>query len=86
MLCNPQLMRQEHFAADYDIFSGTSCARQDGHAGSVEYYDEIHTGLRWKKAVEHYCANDETMFPCGLVVFYDKSHSDRHGSLSVSPI
>lgn len=86
MLCNPQLMRQEHFAADYDIFSGTSCARQDGHAGGVEYYDEIHTGLRWKKAVEHYCANDETMFPCGLVVFYDKSHSDRHGSLSVSPI
>ena len=91
MLCNPMLMQTENFAADYDIYSGTSTrvSTENGdtvEVGDIAYYDEIHTGQRWKPAVAHYCAGDNNLFPCGLVVFYDKSHSDRNGSLSVSPL
>eukprot|EP00985_Skeletonema_marinoi_P011841 scaffold5623_cov74-Skeletonema_marinoi.AAC.1 len=50
------------------------------------YYDEIHTGQQWQTAVNHYCGDSDNLLPCGLVVFYDKSHADRHGSLAVSPI
>ena len=88
MLCNPRLMQQANFAADYDIFTGTGTRIMEESKGSVEstsYYDEIHTGQRWQPAVDHYCAGDDNLFPCGLVVFYDKSHADRHGSLSVAP-
>lgn len=83
MLCNPMLMQKTNFAADYDIYSGTSSVSAKDE---IAYYDEIHTGQRWKPAVDHYCAGKDNLFPCGLVVFYDKSHSDRHGSLCVSPI
>lgn len=85
MLTNPSLMQPKHFAANYDIFTGTNTTTNEGHDRGGYYYDEFHTGERWKPAVDHYCDITEKHFPCALVAFYDKSHSDRHGSLAVSP-
>ena len=85
MLCNPALMKQEHFAKNYNIFTGQEVTTQHGQ-GRVEYYDEFHTGQRWQPAVDHFCAGNNDLFPCALVIFYDKSHADRHGSLAVAPI
>ena len=81
MLQDPKLMRPENIASEYDIFSGKSTSNI-----GEEYYDEVHTGTRWGVARSHYCGNDENALPCGLIVFYDKSHKDRHGALCVSPI
>lgn len=79
MLCNPSLMREEHFASNYDIFTGKP-------SEPVHKFDEIHTGEAWERARSHYCGDDTKAFPCGLVLFYDKSHCDRHGALALSPI
>ena len=82
MLQNPHLMQSKNVAANYDVFTGTHNGVDDQYL----FYDEYHTGNRWKNAMEHYINRDTNEFPCGLVVFYDKSHADRHGSLCVSPI
>lgn len=79
MLRNPTLMTEDNIAKNLDIFTG------DVTETEFSTYDEIHTGQRWKRAVQHYCTG-ENDFPCGMIVFYDKSHCDRHGSLSVSPL
>lgn len=84
MLQNPLLMQEANIAANYDVFTGKplrNTAFED-----QAYYDEIHTGQQWQTAVNHYCGDSDNLLPCGLVVFYDKSHADRHGSLAVSPI
>lgn len=90
MLTNPTLMQAKHFAANYDIFTGASSSDKGNErrcsGDDYDYYDEIHTGRQWTTAVNHYCSGNENLFPCGLVIFYDKSHADRHGSLAVSPI
>ena len=84
MLRNPLLMQQDNFAANYDIFTGKPIRSSTFEDNA--FYDEIHTGKQWPIAVDHYCGECVNAFPCGLVVFYDKSHADRHGSLAVSPI
>ena len=47
--------------------------------------DEIHTGTIWNAACQHYCGNDPNAFPLALVCFYDKTHTDLHGSLACAP-
>ena len=84
MLGNPMLMQEANFAANYDIFTGKPI--HDLAFEDTAYYDEIHTGQQWPLAVDHYCSDSANEFPCGLVVFYDKSHADRNGSLAVSPV
>ena len=84
MLQNPMLIRPQNLAANYDIFTGKPL--HDVAPQDPAYYDEIHTGQQWPIAVNHYCGDGKDTFPCGLVVFYDKSHADRHGSLAVSPV
>ena len=68
----------ENVAANYDIFTGKP-------KGPMSTIDEIHTGWAWEKARKHYCGNDPHAFPLGLIVFYDKTHSDLYGSLACAP-
>ncbi len=90
MLQNPELMDEANFAPKYNIFTGQATDDQQDIAlaafDEYPYYDEFHTGRQWPIAVNHYCKGSADAFPCGLVVFYDKSHADRHGTLAVSPV
>jgi hypothetical protein len=48
-------------------------------------YEELHTGDAWLPTRDRYCQN-MTDRPVGLFVFGDKSHTDLHGALSLTPI
>ncbi len=47
--------------------------------------EEVHTGDAWLSARDRYSQN-KTDMPVGLIVFGDKSHTDLHGALSLTPI
>jgi len=59
-LNNPNRMRVENMAPNYDIFSGKSTIINPP-------LDEIHTGTIWNAACQHYCGNDPNAFPLWLV-------------------
>jgi len=49
----------------------------------------IHTGDEWIPAHNHYCQSDDNLpngMPVALVIFGDKSHTDLHGALALTPI
>jgi len=81
ILTNPELMREENFAEGYDIFTGEI---DDNHPSNLNY-GEIHTGDEWTPARNKYCQSPNDM-PIGIVIFGDKSHTDLHGALSLTPI
>ena len=85
LLQNPEIMQKSNFARGLDIFTGKPNA--EGHAAAAQgaFIDEIHTGSAWGPALQRYCGDDDHYFPCGLIVFYDKSHFDRHGALALAP-
>ncbi len=56
----------------------------DNHPANNKY-GEVHTGDAWPPARDRYCQN-KTDMPVGLIVFGDKSHTDLHGALSLTPI
>ena len=51
-------------------------------------YGKVHTGDAWMPARNRYCPDDESNnnMPVALIVFGDKTHTDLHGALSVTPI
>jgi hypothetical protein len=71
-------MCTENFAANYDLFTGQSTSMSP-------LLDEIHTATIWDAACKKYCGNNPNAFPLALVCFYNKTHSDLHGSLACSP-
>ena len=77
-LNDPKKMRTENFAPNYDIFTGKSTITNP-------LLDEIHTGSIWNAALDKYCGDDPNAFPLALVCFYDKTHTDLHGSLACAP-
>jgi hypothetical protein len=56
----------------------------DNHPANNRY-GEVHTGDAWLPARDRYCQN-MTYMPVGLIVCGDKSHTDLHGALSLTPI
>ncbi len=46
---------------------------------------KVHTGDAWLPAWDRYCQN-KTDMPVRLIVFGDKSHTDLHGAMSLTPI
>jgi len=52
---------------------------------AIDKYGEVHTGDAWLPAWDRYCQNKTDML-VGLVVFGDKSHTDLHRALSLTPI
>ena len=77
-----QLMRDENFASGLDIFTG---AVDRVHEDNYNY-GEFHTGDAWKCAVKRIVGTSKKYMPLGLVVFADKSHTDQHGTLSLTPV
>jgi hypothetical protein len=56
----------------------------DNHPANNKY-GEVHTGDAWLPARDVYCQN-KTAMSVGLILFGDKSHTDLHGALSLTPI
>jgi len=79
MLNIPKLMKLENIASNYDIFTGRSTT-------SLSKLNEIHTGNAWESAHEFYCGDDSHALALGLVLFYDKTHTNLFGSLATAPL
>jgi hypothetical protein len=85
LITNPDTMNEANIAAGYDIFTGNV----DETIPENQCYGEIHTGNQWLPARDHYCSNNDkvvTDMPIAMIIFGDKSHTDLHGSLSLTPI
>ena len=82
ILHDTTLMPQENFAEGLDIFTGNV----DDSCQANNYYGEIHTGDRWKPVQKCFCGDEGKYMPFGIVIFGDKSHTDLHGTLSVTPV
>jgi len=82
MVHDKSLMKEENFAAGLDIFTGNV----DTNCDENNSYGEIHTGDAWEPARDKFCGRDGKYMPFGMIIFGDKSHTDLHGSLSVTPI
>ena len=76
---NAKLMQQENFAPDYDVFTGKPTT-------PITHFGEVHTGELFEPARAKYCGDDPTNMPCPLILFYDKTFVDLHGSLACSPV
>ena len=81
IMTNPILMRKENFAEGYNVFTGDV---DNNHPSNLNY-GEIHTGDEWIPARDHYCQSENDM-PVGIIIFGDKSHTDLHGALALTPI
>ena len=81
LLTDPSLMKESNFAEGYNVLTGEV---QRGHPDNKKY-GEIHTGDAWRPAMRRYCQNENDM-PVALIIFADKTHTDLHGALSLTPI
>ena len=82
LITDDSLMSKENIAEGYDLHSGLV----DKECESNKRYGEIHTGDAWEPALRHYCGSAGKYMPLSLVVFGDKTHTDLHGSLSLTPV
>jgi hypothetical protein len=79
LLSDPSVMNKSNFAEGYNVLTG----EVDNHPADTKY-GEVHTDDAWLLARDRYCQN-KTDMPVGLIVFGDKSHTDLHGALSLTP-
>ncbi len=80
LLSDPSVMIEKNFAEKSNVLTG----KVDNHPSNSKY-GEVHTGDAWLPARDRYCLN-KTDMPVGLIVFGDKSHTDLHGALPLTPI
>ncbi len=83
LLTDPLLMTDSNFAKEYDVLTGVV----DMNNPCNLKYGEVHTGDTWLLARNRYCTvTKQPTMPVALIVFGDKSHTDFHGTLSLTPI
>ncbi len=85
LIINPGTMNETNITAGYDIFTGNV----DETLPENQCYGEIHTGNQWLPARDRYCSNNGKnvdQMPIAMIIFGDKSHTDVHGSLSLTPV
>ena len=85
LVTNPDTMNENNFATGYNVITGDI----DESIPENQCYGEVHTSDQWLQAKNTYCSNRDKMdneMPIALIIFGDKSHTDLHGSLSVTPI
>ena len=78
-------MKNENFADGYDIFT----RNVDTSHPANETYGAIHTGDEWIHARNRYCQPHDHHtkdMPAAFIIFADKSHTDLHGALALTPI
>jgi hypothetical protein len=73
-------MNEKNFASGYNVLTG----KVVDHPANKKY-GEVHTCDARFPARDRYCQNKSDM-PIGLIIFGDKSHTDLHGALSLTPI
>jgi hypothetical protein len=81
-LTDPLLMTDSNFAKGYNVLTG----EVDMNNPCNLKYGKVHTGDAWLPAMNRYgtVTKQQTM-PVVLIVFRDKSHTDFHGTLSLTP-
>ena len=79
ILHNNQLMQPYNIVPDYDIYTGKPTS-------PIIHYGEVHTGDSFELACAKYCGNDPCNMPFPMILFYDKTYVDIHGSLACSPV
>jgi hypothetical protein len=79
LLHDKELMNNDNLIPNFDIFTGKETMIGPKMCG------DIHTGDMYKLALEQYC-KEEGDFPLPIIIFYDKTHTDLHGSLATSPL
>jgi hypothetical protein len=80
LLSDPSVNNKKNFAEGYNVLTG----KVDNHPANNKY-GEVHTGDAWLPARDRYWQN-KTDMPVGLIVFVDKSHTDLHGAMPLTPI
>jgi hypothetical protein len=83
LLTDQTKMVDTNFANGYDILTRDV----DVNNPTNDKYGEVHTGDAWIPARDRYGSNPQgPTMPVWLIVFGDKSHTDLHGTLSLTPI
>ena len=82
LLTDDFLMKDENLARGYDIFTGDV----DPDHPDNQNYGDIHTGDVWEGTNDRFCGLNGQHMPLALIVFGDKTHTNLHGTLSVTPI
>jgi hypothetical protein len=83
LLTDPSIMTSSNYAEGYNILTG----EVDMNNPCNSKYGKVHTGDAWLPASNRYCAvTKQPTMPVALIVFGDKSHTDLHGTLSLTPI
>ena len=85
LLSDESLMKDENLAPGYDIFTGVVDNVDNNHPHN-QNYGEVHTKDAWNEARDNYCGKEGKYMPINLIVFGEKTHTDLHGSLAVTPI
>ncbi len=76
-------MVDTNFADGYDVLTGDG----DVNNPTNDTYGEVHTGDAGIPARDRYCSNPQgPTMPVGLIAFGDKSHTNLHGTLSLTPL
>jgi hypothetical protein len=76
-------MTNTNFAEGYNLLTGDV----DNNNPCNQKYGKVHTGDAWLPARDRFCANPHhPTMPVGLIVFGDKSHTNLHGTLALTPI
>jgi hypothetical protein len=83
LLTDQTIMVDTNFAEGCDVLTGGV----DVNNCSNDKYGEVHIGDAWIPARDQYCSNPQgPTMPVGLIVFGDKSHTNLHGTLFLTPI
>jgi hypothetical protein len=83
LLTDKSIMKSSNFAEGYNVLTGDV----DNNMPCNQKYGEVHTGDGWLPAkARYYNVTEGDIMPVALIVFGDKSHSDLHGALSLTPI
>ncbi len=83
LLTDPLLMTDSNFAKGYNVLT----EEVDMNNPCNLKYGKVHTGDVWLPTRNRYCTvTEQQTMPVALIVFQDKSHTDLHGTLSLTPI
>ncbi len=85
LLTNTNLMNSTNIAEGYNVFTGDV----DPTNQSNQKYGEVYTSDAWLPTWDRFCAPpDDTKndMLVALIIFGDKSHTDLHGALALTPI
>jgi hypothetical protein len=83
ILTDKTLMSNTNFVEGYNVLTGDA----DNNNPCNQKYGEVHTGDAWLPTRDRYCTNpNPPTMPVGLIVFGDKSHTNLHGTLALTPI